>query len=73
MARASKYKGVSRYYMKRDNCDYWKMECRINNRRSTPMYFPYTEDGERKAAIAYDKFRLNNGLTPVNILKKLNE
>jgi hypothetical protein len=32
--------------------------------------FPFTEGGERQAAICYDKARLENDMEPVNILKR---
>ena len=64
----SKYKGVCYYH---DNCgrsNHWALNCYITGNKSFKRY-PFTEEGEREAAKAYDTICIINGKKPVNILK----
>lgn len=64
----SKYKGVS-YYYSCNKSSHWALSCCVAGYKTFKL-FPFNEEGERDAAIAYDIIRINNDKAPVNILKK---
>ena len=64
----SKYKGVYYFYDRIKRCHYWVLSGEFNGLK-TFKSFPYTDDGERLAAIAYDMKKIEIGRNPVNILK----
>ena len=66
---SSKYKGVSYWRDRSCMTNHWSLNCYINGTRSFKKY-PFTDEGEKQAAMAYDVIRINNGKSPVNILKK---
>lgn len=65
----SKYTGVCYTYSNSNRVHYWRFSFKKDG-LVAQMDFPFTEDGERKAAIMYDKKLLENGKDPVNILKR---
>lgn len=65
----SKYVGVCYTWNGTQKKGQWA-SCHEFEGKKISHKFPYTSDGERQAAICYDKMRLENGLEPVNILKR---
>ena len=65
----SKYKGVNYHFYNKTRVSNWRMTINIEGRRATKD-FVFDSNGERFAAIAYDKKRLELDKEPVNILKK---
>jgi hypothetical protein len=67
--RKSKYKGVCSWIKHQDKTLYWRMGI-TRYGETARKDFPYTDEGEKMAAKAYDLKRIEFGLKPVNILKK---
>lgn len=65
----SKFKGVSCHFTNKTRITTWRMTINHEGRKAS-MHFDFTPEGERNAAIAYDRKRLELGKDPVNILKK---
>jgi hypothetical protein len=66
----SKYKGI---YETRSHHGkkYWEARKMINGLKYSCGKFPYTDEGERAAALAYDKYCIKHGIVDnLNILKK---
>ena len=63
----SKYKGVSYYFNHQEKIHFWRLTIGHQGRVARKD-FPYSEGGERRAAILYDKKRIEFGKKPVNIL-----
>jgi len=55
---ASKYKGVTIFFYNKKP-KYWRAVITINTKQITLGTFPFTEEGERDAAMAYNKAALN--------------
>lgn len=65
----SKYTGVSYLWMRTQKKSKWYANHKFKGEK-VGHGFPFTDEGERQAAICYDKMRLEAGLDPVNILKR---
>lgn len=65
----SKFRGVDYFKTSKDNQEHWLMQISRYGLKAFKL-FPFTPEGERKAAIAYDLKRIEFGLEPVNVLKK---
>ena len=63
----SKYTGVS--YSKINNNEYWRVSFESEGMIAKKS-FPFTDEGERQAAIIYDTKLIELKRDPVNILKK---
>jgi hypothetical protein len=66
----SKYKGV--YIHKSPNGrKYWESRKMISSVTHSCGKFPFTDEGEKAAALAYDKYCIKNGIYDnLNVLKK---
>jgi len=64
----SKYKGVCYTYNHINRKHYWQMNFTIEGLRAHKLY-PYTNEGEHMAALAYDMKKIESGEKPVNVLK----
>ena len=65
----SKYKGVYEHKSPQGK-RYWQSRKMISGVQHTCGKFPYTDEGERAAALAYDKHCIRNGIyDDLNILK----
>ncbi len=57
---ASKYLGVSLIRRKKNNSIYWTAHGTLNKKRISLGQFPYTKEGEVKAALKYNEFAEKN-------------
>ena len=64
--KTSKYFGVRLDKSSSGRNLYWRAEMVMKGKRYNLGTFPYTDEGEKQAAIAYDKFRLKNGMPAYN-------